>query len=87
MRSLTVEEHEIAEKIKLGVLFNIEPFSAISEDRLKECFNTPLDSHISQKINLAVSDVGLDLNKKLTVAELHKIYTDIYTELYYDSDN
>lgn len=87
MRSLTVEEHEIAEKIKLGVLFNIEPFSAISEDRLKECFNTPLDSNIAQKINLAVTDVGLDLNKKLTVAELHKIYTDIYTELYYDSDN
>lgn len=86
MRSLTTAEQKIAEKLKLGVLFNIKPFSALSkEDIVKHLQDdTKIADDIINIIQKVIRDSSIDLNRKLVLSEVHQIYTDIYADIFSD---
>lgn len=87
MRSLTANEYKIAEKMKLGVLFNMEPFSTLSDKNIINTFQSTenVDAGIIQNVNHTINSVSVDLNRKLTMNELRQIYSDIYMETNYDN--
>lgn len=82
MRSLTNKEHKIAELIKLGVLFNMEPFTSCSKENIKLAFekNENIDNEI-RKINNIISNISSDLNRSLTLSEIHQIYIEVYKDI------
>jgi len=81
MRSLTNEEHKITELIKLGVLFNMEPFQTCSNEDIKNAFEKnnkkSMKSEISQ-INTIINNVTYDLNRPLSLSEIHQVYIEVY---------
>ena len=86
MRSLGAEEQKIAEKIKLGVLFSIEPYSSLSKEDIieKASGGTQMPANVVNKINDTLDNVSVALNRKLTLAESHRIYSEIYSEDNYE---
>ena len=89
MRSLTDKEAQIAEKMKFGVLFNIEPFKELSKDNIGQAFKQvsefPDDAYAMYKG--LCDDTRTDLGRNLTFEEARHIQRYLYGEIYDESDS
>jgi len=79
MRSLTNTEVEKAEKIKFGVLSNLEPMSAVNAETIAQALDKSICPKMLAIANEYVSTTTTDLGRKLTLDELKNIQATAYT--------
>jgi hypothetical protein len=87
MRSLTDAQWKEAETIKFGVLCNIEPFSTIDEETIKEALNLPLPAYAKEALDVAILDFTENLKNNPTIDEIREMQCSIFTDLYSGEDN
>jgi hypothetical protein len=86
-RQLTDKEVEMAEVLKMGVLFNLDPFKEVNEETIKAALAKPFSSKIRTVYNTWANDLSLRLNRKLTFEENRNIQTYLYSYIYSGETN
>jgi hypothetical protein len=82
MRSLNASEYNQSELIKFGVLCNIEPLTILSQDVILAALEkSGLSVEIETTYNQWVQNISKQVNRTLTVEELHRVQGYLYTEL------
>ncbi len=89
MRSLTTAEIKESENIKFGVLFNIQPFVEITQDKIAAAFlaTDSVPKELKQAYAELYNDVLQDLGRELTLDEIRHIQIHLYGEVYDESDD
>ncbi len=89
MRSLTDKEGQIAEKIKFGVLFSMEPFTDLSKDNIGTAFieSETLPEDIYTAYSTLYAETQADMGRNLTSDEVRRIQTYLFREIYDESDD
>jgi len=83
MRSLTLQEHQTAEKLRFSVLFSIEPFSTLNEVNVLTAFEKSKDlpSQVYSTYKSIILNATSDLNRPLTSEEKKHIQATLYADL------
>ncbi len=89
MRSLTDKEGQIAEKIKFGVLFSMEPFAELTKENIGTAFMEAetLPEDIYTAYNTLYVETQTDMGRNLTSDEVRRIQTYLFREIYDESDD
>ena len=82
MRSLTQAEIHDAEKIKFGVLCGLQPLSAINTKSVMVALNqyTSHFADIYETYTQWVSNISMEVDRKLTLDELKHVQACVYAE-------
>lgn len=86
MRSLTAEQTELSEKIKAGVLFNLEPLESVDKKHIEEALNKTNNPIIQSSYNEALVSFAMLYGRKPSIDEARLIQTNIYSENNYVDD-
>lgn len=81
MRSLSNAEAEEVEKIKFGVLCNLEPLVEINDVVIASALNSTLSTEANQLYNEYVVAFAKHTNRQPNLDELHRMQASIYTSL------
>jgi hypothetical protein len=89
MRSLTDNEAQIAERVKFGVLFNVEPFTELTKDAIADAFKAiqDLPNELYTEYKDICEEAKADLGRALTFDEIRHIQTYLYGEIHDESDS
>jgi hypothetical protein len=80
MRHLTNAEAKQAEKLKFGVLFNIDPLSTITEQAIYKALGARIDSNLYKTYQTWITDISTELDRPLTFDELKQIQITLYSK-------
>jgi hypothetical protein len=86
LRQLTNVEANQLEKIKFGVLFNIEPISQIQPDIVYQSLGQEVDVDLYQTYQIWLSALGTELNRPLTMDETKQVQVALYIENQQNND-
>lgn len=81
-RQMSDKEVAIAENLKCGVLFNLEPMQEIEEDKIIAALNKPFSPKVKGLYETWLKDMTTVLKRKLTFAECRDVQTYLYSYLY-----
>lgn len=81
-RSLSTEQFGLCEELKFGVLFNLEPFTELSDENIATALEKGNYSNFLSIYNEWCKILGKQVNRKLTVEECRHIHTCLYSEVY-----
>ena len=85
LRSLSKEETREIEGVKTKILFGIDPFSSISEEKLVSLLSTindPTFNDLNKNYELYIKSIQADLNKDLSIEEYRHIKSCFYSSVY-----
>lgn len=85
-RQMTDREMSMAENLKCGVLFNLEPFQDVNNEEIYEAIKQPISSKIKLIYNHYIKEIALDLNRELTLDECRNVQTYLYSKENYILD-
>ena len=80
LRSLSTSQSEEAERIKFGVLFNIDSIDNIDPQSVQDALQKGLPSHISTAYSNLMAEFVRDANRRPTVDERRQIQAHVYSE-------
>ena len=83
-RQLTQKEAQQYEKLTFGVITSIEPFTEITKDIVVASLEKPVDNNLFDDYLEYSQEVAQELNRELTLDEMRKIKSIIYSSLYKD---
>ena len=81
-RQMSDKEVAIAENIKCGVLFNLEPMQEINDEKIYDAVSKPISSQIKVLYNNWINDMATELKRNLTLAECRDVQTYLYSYIY-----
>jgi hypothetical protein len=81
-RQMSDKEVAIAENLKCGVLFNLEPMQEISEEKIFAALNKNFSPKIKALYETWIKDMTLSLKRKLTFSECRDVQTYLYSYIY-----
>lgn len=79
-RQLNENESLEAEKIRFGVLNNIEPFSIINEESVLTALALKVNNKLWDYYDSLIKDIKLQINRKLLVEEERKVQAFVYAQ-------
>jgi len=78
MRSLSQDQTHQAEKIKFGVLCNIEPLGVLDEKAVVDALNHSTPTNIYKSYCDWIEEVSVEIDRKLTLEELKHVQASVY---------
>lgn len=87
VRSLSVEETNVLEIAKANVLFQIEPFTQITEELVAKATETPINRELIEDLQAAQKSTQETLGRELSVDEKRNITSLLYSEVYNGDSN
>jgi len=87
MRILSNTEAKQLEKLKFGVLFNLDPMSKIDEESVCSALGKEIDGELYQIYQTWANGIMTDLDRPLTFDELKQVQITLYTETYMENDD
>ena len=87
MRSLSSIEEQQIEKVKFGVLFNMEPLAESSVQNVHAALEKAVDMELYQTYQTMALEVGETLKRPLTSDEMRQIQVTLYTETFSKEEN
>lgn len=80
MRSLSAKEQKHAEKVKFGVLCNIEPLGVVDEETISEALDKGgVPKHMYATYVEWARQISTNIERKLTLDELRQVQVCVYT--------
>ena len=82
LRKLTSAEVKEIEKLKFGVLFNIEPMTSISNQTIYDALNKDINNNLFNQYQLWINTISQELDRVLTLEEQKQVQLTLYNQLY-----
>ena len=82
MRTLNYTEARDVEKLKFGVLFNIDPLAKLDENIVCAALGEPIDAELYQQYQIWANEISISLDRPLTFDELKQIQITLYSEAF-----
>jgi hypothetical protein len=82
MRSLTAKEFDQSEKIKFGVLLNLNYLEEVSAKVIHSGLNKKLPNGVLEKCDNWITNAANDMDRKLSIEEIRNIRATFYAEHY-----
>lgn len=79
-RSLTHKEMDHAEQLKFGVLCNLAPLQRVDEQDIEQALNYNIPADAYKMYTSWSKDISQEVDRALTLDELKRIQTSVYTE-------
>jgi hypothetical protein len=87
MRTLSNVEVKQLEKLKFGVLFNLEPLAASNEEAIYSALGKTIDSQTYHTYQIWANNISAELDRALTLDELKQIQITLYTDVYMENED
>jgi hypothetical protein len=84
LRSLSNQEIEELEKLKSSIFFNLDPFCTISQEKILNTINSPLNNTIINEYSVWLKQLSLSIGKEISTDEIKHAKTSFYHFLYSD---
>ena len=85
MRMLTNGEIKLMEKVKFGVLFNLEPLSSVTAQCIMDALKNNIDDSIYSTYQSYACNISKKLDRPLTSDELKQLQITLYSSLYIEA--
>ena len=82
MRTLSSVETKQLEKVKFGVLFNLDPLSNLDESMIYGALQEPIDSELYHIYQEWSNGIMGEIDRPLTFDELKQVQITLYSETY-----